>query len=406
MDLFLTLEAFFDNLFALGFLNVSGKNKTKSNLILNNKILFQKAQKDEHKEIKVGTSNKDFKMEFSKEINFLQSCLDEVTNIYYENPKLSIIIPFYNEGENIKRLVRSIQRQEIKEIEMIFIDDASNDKKSKKILYGESEKDKRIKIIENKKYRGILYSYAKGISEAKGNYSMLLNSRQMLLPNLSQLYNISSLNGMEINDFSFLKGELSDINEAIKVKNKEEYGENIIKMVFSFEYGRTFLSNKIYRTDLLKRAIKTIRDEYLFLNKEEHTDTLLFICIFSQAKSYKSHINYYTHLNIDGNKNPRMDVVNENQRHNLLYRGSLYLFKYISELKYSSKDIYNKRIRFGRMVLAYSITLCGNKKLKVDWDELNKIINNVFSNKDLSQHNIMRINEIKARIKEKTKNIE
>ena len=49
-------------------------------------------------------------------------------------PKLSIVIPVYNEELYIKNVVKSIQLQSLKEVEILFVDDKSTDKSVKKIL--------------------------------------------------------------------------------------------------------------------------------------------------------------------------------------------------------------------------------------------------------------------------------
>ena len=42
-------------------------------------------------------------------------------------PKISIITPLYNTGKFLSRLIRSIQYQKFKDIEIILIDDGSSD---------------------------------------------------------------------------------------------------------------------------------------------------------------------------------------------------------------------------------------------------------------------------------------
>ena len=59
--------------------------------------------------------------------------------------------------------------QVLKEIEIIFVDDFSSDK-SLKIINDFIKRDKRIKLINNKKNMGSLYSRAIGGNIAKGNY--------------------------------------------------------------------------------------------------------------------------------------------------------------------------------------------------------------------------------------------
>ena len=104
----------------------------KSDFLINSKNT--KIYIQENEDIKVGTSNNEFQVKFSEEITFLQYCLDEAKGITYDKPELSIIIPFNNDGENIKRLIKSIQNQRIKKLEIIIIDTSSTDKKSLSIL--------------------------------------------------------------------------------------------------------------------------------------------------------------------------------------------------------------------------------------------------------------------------------
>ena len=59
--------------------------------------------------------------------NFLK--IDNV--IIYNGPKISIITPLYNTGIFILRLLRSIQYQKFRDLEIIIIDDCSEDNSMK-----------------------------------------------------------------------------------------------------------------------------------------------------------------------------------------------------------------------------------------------------------------------------------
>ena len=77
-----------------------------------------------------------FKISFDKKEDFYKR----------NNPKISVIITIYNQQEFIKMIYSCIQNQSIKDIEIIFVDDASIDG-SKKILKLLMKKDKRINIF-------------------------------------------------------------------------------------------------------------------------------------------------------------------------------------------------------------------------------------------------------------------
>ena len=68
------------------------------------------------------------------------------------NPKITIIIPFYKTGKLIHFIIRSIQNQNIKDIEILLINDFSNDNnKTIKIIENLKENDSRIILLNNKK---------------------------------------------------------------------------------------------------------------------------------------------------------------------------------------------------------------------------------------------------------------
>lgn len=95
--------------------------------------------------------------------------------------KFSIIIPFYNSSNFLKKSVLSIIKQKRKNIEIILIDDYSNDK-SKKIYQALKKKYAFIRIIKNKKNCGVGKSRNKGILKSTGKYLVFLDSDDYLFP--------------------------------------------------------------------------------------------------------------------------------------------------------------------------------------------------------------------------------
>ena len=72
------------------------------------------------------------------------------TNFKTNQTKISIVIPVYNCEKTIKAAVRSIQNQNMAEIEIILVNDFSNDT-SPNIINELSQEDSRIKLINNDK---------------------------------------------------------------------------------------------------------------------------------------------------------------------------------------------------------------------------------------------------------------
>ena len=92
-----------------------------------------------------------------------------------KKPKISIIIPVYNGGKYLSYSLRTIQNQNLKEIEIIIIDDYSSDDS---LIYIERlmKEDYRIRLIKNHKNRKILYS--KSIAALNSNGEFILNLDQ------------------------------------------------------------------------------------------------------------------------------------------------------------------------------------------------------------------------------------
>ena len=96
------------------------------------------------------------------------------------NPKVSFISPVFNQLNYLSSFILSIQNQKLKDYELIFVDDFSMDNSVEFILEKE-KKDKRIKLIKNKKNMGALYSRYIGQKIAKANYSIFLDCDDIVL---------------------------------------------------------------------------------------------------------------------------------------------------------------------------------------------------------------------------------
>ena len=82
-------------------------------------------------------------------INYVKSLKERKNkNIIYNeinNPKISFISPVLNQVQYLPFFISSIQNQKLKEFELIFIDDFSNDK-SVQFIQDTKKKDERIKF--------------------------------------------------------------------------------------------------------------------------------------------------------------------------------------------------------------------------------------------------------------------
>ena len=91
--------------------------------------------------------------------------------------KVSVIIPVHNSSKHIKECIDSVINQTYKNIEIIVVDDASEDNSAKII---KSINDSRIKIIELKQNVGAATARNKGIEEASRRLYLFFRFRWLL----------------------------------------------------------------------------------------------------------------------------------------------------------------------------------------------------------------------------------
>src|SRR3989344_7971206 len=96
-------------------------------------------------------------------------------------PLVSIVMPVYNAGDFLVEAVKSILNQTYKNFEFIIVDDASTDS-SYSILKQYARKDKRIKLFNNTKNKGISISVKLAISKAKGEFIARMDADDISFP--------------------------------------------------------------------------------------------------------------------------------------------------------------------------------------------------------------------------------
>ena len=92
-----------------------------------------------------------------------------------ENPKISVIIPMYNEEKNALTIIRSVQNQTLQDLEIVCVNDNSNDK-TLEILQSLQKVDPRITIITNTTNRGVIYNRIFGALHSQGEYVTFIDA--------------------------------------------------------------------------------------------------------------------------------------------------------------------------------------------------------------------------------------
>ena len=186
------------------------------------------------------------------------------------NPKISIIIPLLNEEKNLLKAIRSIQNQSLQEIEIICINDYSNDK-TLSMLESFQKEDPRIVIITNKYNRGDIYNRIYGAIQSKGEYIAFMDAKDCLCNAeiLEKAYDYATKKynekmeiiqyqtcGCSLNEkgdtepFAILTFNPFNFDKIIKAP---EIGDNFWKKKDKIA-GSWFVFDKIYSRDLILRV--------------------------------------------------------------------------------------------------------------------------------------------------------
>ena len=242
-----------------------------------------------------------------KYLNFCKegNLLPERKMVRVDNPKISIIIPMYNEEKNLLKVLRSIQNQSLQEIEIVCVNDNSKDK-TLPMLEDFQKQDPRITIITNKINRGVLYNRIYGATQSKGEYVTFIDADDALcnfeILNNAYIYakylfkeNIDIIHyqtcGCSMNE----KGEFdpfvvffsfnpTNFNQVIR---QPEIGDNYWQKKKNIT-GSAFVFDKLYNRELILRVGDYLGPHFWNQNLSFCDD---FLLAFGAMKCAKSIVN-------------------------------------------------------------------------------------------------------------------
>jgi len=235
---------------------------------------------------------------------FIDKCI-KTKNLYnysniYDSPKFSIVIPVYNCEKTIYYPIISIQNQNISEYEIILINDFSTDQ-TLKILHSFSERDKRIKIINNRENKGTLYSRCIGTLMSKGKYIFPLDNDDLIFGEdiFDYLYKINKKIECDIVGFKAVQAEsyVDDICEMKDLRNykfknnliilQPELSIWLISKYSKFDPHDVTIWGKIIKSNIYINAINLLGKKRYSTYMSWAEDTSMNYVIFNIANSFK-----------------------------------------------------------------------------------------------------------------------
>ena len=194
--------------------------------------------------------------------------------------KISIIIPVYNAEKFLNKCLDSLIEQTYKNIEIICVNDGSQDN-SLKILKEYQEKDSRIIIID-KENEGVSEARNVGIRKSSGNYITFVDSDDWIeLNTIELLYNtllkeeVDVVRGNYFTNSSYEKvesiGKLNELENRKILTNDKDFVELVVNKLLNgrlpcYTVLLLIKKEKLLRTNLFNKGIVYMEDT-IFYNK-------------------------------------------------------------------------------------------------------------------------------------------
>ena len=219
------------------------------------------------------------------------SCVD----VESESLKLSIIVPIYNAGLFLDRCIDSIVRQTYQNLEIILVNDGSEDN-SLDICKKYQNLDCRIEIID-KRNEGVSAARKDGLKISTGDFITFVDADDYIDDNMYKSLMMAIIEG----EYDIIESGYILVNEKEEIINKrllreeQNIGVNqCLEAYLSNKNSDTFLWNKLYRKELF--------DGFDFPEFRYSEDYLWNVMLYSKCKKSVT-VNkayYYYYKNMSG----------------------------------------------------------------------------------------------------------
>lgn len=337
-----------------------------------------------------------------KSIEFIETCSKGIlyTNCskkINENPKVSVVVPAYNIQKYIKQSIRSIQNQEFEELEIVIVNDFSTDNTSK-IIEEIRKEDNRIKVINNKKNLGSLYTRCIGALIAKSKYIFPLDGDDMILDKdiIYKIYNLAQKTDIVV----FKAIMVHQIDNLLKLENLISFRGSIRQNIIIHQptlskCASIVLWSQCIRAKIYKKAINIygIKNYSIYLVYFE--DAIINHIIYQIAES-SAYIQIYGILYLS-KKESISHTTTERER-------DISYMKYIEIMIDFSRNTFELRNKIVNSIIYFFKTF---KTGKIEFyylidskykKELDLLIRKIFSSNYLSFKNKLEIRKIISNI--------
>jgi glycosyltransferase involved in cell wall biosynthesis len=196
---------------------------------------------------------------------------------------VSIIVPAYNAAETLLTSIESLLIQSLKEIEVIIVNDASDDDTliiAKKL----AGKDSRINVIDSLENLGVYKARALGIEAATAPWIGFLDADDFAKPTMYQrLFDAAERYNTDIVvcEADRVTPERQKISKRVSLKHNGLLKNDFFRAYCRQELGTDALWNKLYRASLIKKW-GTVNHPF---RQNNHEDAIINFGCFHDANS-------------------------------------------------------------------------------------------------------------------------
>lgn len=250
-----------------------------------------------------------------------------------DKPKISIIVPVYNTANYLEECLDSLVNQSLEDIEIICIDDKSEDN-SPEILEKYASKDNRIKVILNKENTGQAIARNIALKSVKGEYIAFMDSDDKIdLDGYEKVLNFCEKNFLDMVLFNVVRFDKKGIIGESELHEKSIQNET--KKTSILEHKEF-----VYDTSPCNKLIKTslIMDNNIEFINRLYEDLLFSMELFSSTDSVGvlPDVKYYWRRRRDSQN--KSTTQNRTNKKNIADR--MFIINKIDEL-FKSNEKYN-----------------------------------------------------------------
>ena len=227
-----------------------------------------------------------------------------------KKPNISIFLPIYNKEIYLENAIESLESQTFKNIEIVAVNDGSTDN-SLKILKKLAKKYKNLKIVNNDRNHGLLYTRAMGILNSTGDYLMNLDPDDKLVSknDLKLLYTASK---SKKNDIILFLIKRIPVN-----KSDTDYFQYLDKNQLNMTDDH--ITNKLVKKEVFLKAFNDFKKEIFKNHWNFHEDNIWNYLVRKHAKSIMI-LNKYIYSYKRNSESLNMQMGNQLELKNLYYR--------------------------------------------------------------------------------------